>query len=133
MGFLFQSIGNEMTQIRTQSVSIKKGKVIIARILAGTDLISGIEKICQDNQIAYGTIVAAIGNLSRAKLVYAVVDKDAKFGINFSEPTSVEGPLELLSCQGMIGQSVKGELSVHLHGLLSDQDMKVYGGHFFER
>lgn len=121
-----------MNQIRTQIVALKKGKIIVGRILPGTDLISGIEKICQDNQITHGTIITAIGSLIRAEFVYAVPDKNAKIGIKYSEPTRVEGPLELLACQGTIGLTVEGHLSIHLHGLMSDPDMKVYGGHLLE-
>jgi len=83
----------------------KNGRTIIGRILPGTDLIGGIEKICQDNHLAYGTIVAAIGSLSRGEFVYALPDKSAK---------------------------MEGDLSIHLHGLMSDSDMKVYGCHFLE-
>ena len=119
-----------MNQIRTQAMVSENKRTIIGRILPGTDLISGIEKICQDNHLAYGTIVAAIGSLSKGEFVYALPDKGAKMGIKYSDPTTVEGPLELLACQGMIGLTVEGDLSVHLHGLMSDSDMKVYGCHF---
>lgn len=44
----------------------------------------------------------------------------------------IEGPLEMLSSQGLIGLDVNGELSVHLHMLVSDRYMRVYGGHFIE-
>jgi predicted DNA-binding protein with PD1-like motif len=53
-------------------------------------------------------------------------------GIKYSDPTTVNGPLELLACQGMIGPTPEGDLSVHLHGLMSDSDMKVYGCHFLK-
>jgi predicted DNA-binding protein with PD1-like motif len=121
-----------MNKMRTQTVALNKGKTIVGRILPGTDLISGIERICQDHHVNYGTIVAAIGSLSRAGFVYALPDKSAKMGIKYSDPTTVEGPLELLACQGMIGLTVEGDLSIHLHGLMSDSDMKVYGCHFLK-
>jgi predicted DNA-binding protein with PD1-like motif len=121
-----------MNKMRTQTVALNKGKTIVGRILPGTDLISGIERICQDHHLNYGTIVAAIGSLSRAGFVYALPDKSAKMGIKYSDPTTVEGPLELLACQGMIGLTVEGDLSIHLHGLMSDSDMKVYGCHFLK-
>ena len=119
-----------MNQMRTQAMVSKNGRTIIGRILPGTDLIGGIEKICQDNHLAYGTIVAAIGSLSRGEFAYALPDKNTKMGVKYSDPTTVEGPLELLACQGMIGLTIEGDLSVHLHGLMSDSDMKVYGCHF---
>jgi predicted DNA-binding protein with PD1-like motif len=110
----------------------KNKRTIIGRILPGTDLISGIEKICHDNHLTYGTIVTAIGSLSRGEFVYALPDNSAKMGIKYSDPTTVEGPLELLACQGMIGLTPEGDLSVHMHGLMSDSKMKVYGCHFLK-
>lgn len=121
-----------MTQIRTQAVASKRGRAIVGRILPGTDLIKGIEKVCQDNQVTSGTIVVGIGSLVRAQFIYAVPDKGATIGMKYSEPTRVEGPLELLACQGTIGLTAEGQLGIHLHGLMSDPDMKVYGGHFLE-
>jgi hypothetical protein len=121
-----------MNQIRTQAMVSKNERTIIGRILPGTDLIGGIERICQDNRVNYGTIVTAIGSLSRAGFVYALPGKSAKMGIKYSDPTTVEGPLELLACQGMIGLTPEGDLSVHLHGVMSDSNMKVYGCHFLK-
>lgn len=121
-----------MSQIRTQAMTSKNGRTIIGRILPGTDLIGGIEKICQDNDLNCGAIVAAIGSLSRGGFVYALPNKNTKMGIKYSDPTIVDGPLELLACQGMIGLTVEGDRSIHLHGLVSDPDRKVYGCHFLE-
>lgn len=50
-------------------------------------------------------------------------------GAGYSEPKFLDGPLELLSGQGSIGQEEGGGLFVHLHGLLSDRDGRIYGGH----
>lgn len=121
-----------MNPLRTQAVALQKGKTIIGRLLPGTDLIKGIEKICTENQITYGTIVTVLGSLRRAEIVYAVPEKTSKIGIKYSEPAKVDGPLELLACQGMIGVTLEKQISIHLHGLMSDSNMNVYGGHFIE-
>ena len=63
-------------------------------------------------------------------MVYAIPDASSKIGIRYHDPVIIGGPLELLACQGVIGQTEEGTLSVHLHGLFSDATMKVYGGHF---
>ncbi len=45
----------------------------------------------------------------------------------------MEGPLELLASQGTIGlDDETGGLSVHLHMLVSDKYMRVFGGHFID-
>ncbi len=121
-----------MDNVRTQSVQSKKGKSVIGRLLPGTDLIKGIEKICQENRIDRGTIITVIGSLVHAEIGYVIPDKNTRLGVKYVEPVRVEGPLELLSGQGMIGQANDGKLSIHLHGLMSGPDMKVFGGHFVE-
>ena len=121
-----------MDSIRIQTVQSKHGKSVIGRLLPGTDLIKGIEKICRDNQIDRGTIITAIGSLIHAEIVYLIPDEKTRLGAKYVEPVRIEGPLELLSGQGMIGQAKDGKLCIHLHGLMSGPDMKVYGGHFVE-
>jgi predicted DNA-binding protein with PD1-like motif len=119
-----------MEPIRIQSLASEAGRRIVGRLLPGTDLINGIEAMCQQHQVAGATIVSAIGSLTQAQLVYAVPDETGKIGIRYHDPVTVGGPLEILACQGMIGRSGSGELSVHLHGLVSDPTMRVIGGHF---
>jgi len=53
-------------------------------------------------------------------------------GAGYSDPINLDGPLELLSAQGTIGQEQNGDLFIHMHGLLSDQDGNVHGGHLIK-
>ena len=119
-----------MEPIRIQAVASEAGKRIVGRLLPGTDLIDGIEAMCQQHQVAGATIVSVIGSLTQAEMVYAVPDEAGKIGIRYHDPVTIRGPLEILSCQGFVGQSDQGPLSVHLHGLVSDPAMRVVGGHF---
>jgi len=102
--------------------------VVMLRVLPGTDIIEGIEEVCRDLQINGGTIACCIGSLQRASFLIAV-PLDNKIGAGYSEPRTVDGPLELLSAQGMIGKEEDGGLFVHLHGLLSNRDGGLCGGH----
>ncbi len=121
-----------MSNIRIQSAVSEEGRRIVGRLLPGTDLIKGIEKMCHLHNVVNGNVVSVIGSLSEAKIVYAVSDETGKIGIRYSAPVSLEGPLELLAAQGVIGRTVDDEIGVHLHGLMSTPEMTVYGGHFLE-
>lgn len=121
-----------MTDIRVQWAQSKAGRVVFGRIYPGTEIIDGILKICEENYIRYGTIITMIGSLSRGTFVYAIPETDAKMGIKYSQPVEIEGPLEFLSGQGIIGVSDAGKPIIHLHGLLSDKNKKIYGGHFID-
>ncbi len=122
-----------LDEIRTVSVVSKPGRVVFGRILPGTDAIEGILKICAENDIRYGNIVTMIGSLARGTFVYAVPREGVKMGIIYSQPFEVEGPLEFLGGQGVIGTSDQGIPSVHLHGLLSDRNRNIYGGHITDK
>ena len=121
-----------MSDIRIQAAVSNTGKKVVARLLPGTDLLAGIREICLQTGVSSGVIVSVLGSLKQAEIVYAVPDKAGKIGIKYHDPVRINGPLELLACQGIVGKSGDGELSIHLHGLMSDPEMRVFGGHFLE-
>ena len=103
-------------------------KVVMVRVLPGSDIIEGIEEVCRDLQINSGAITSCIGSLQNSSFLIAV-PLDNKMGAGYSGPKRVEGPMEFLSAQGTIGEEEDGGLFVHMHGLLSDRDGNVCGGH----
>lgn len=107
-------------------------RVVTGRIPRGIDLIAGIKQICIENNIKHGYIPMCIGSLITARIIYAIPDKNAPIDFVYCSPVDIEGPLELLYVQGLIGLEDTGEQSLHLHTLLSDKDMKVIGGHVVE-
>lgn len=115
---------------RTQSVSTKNYKAVVGRIRPGVDLIQGLQEICNENNIRFGVIATVLGSLSQGCIVYAKPDETNKIGLKYSEPTYFQGPLELLACQGIVGENQSGDFQIHLHGLMGDKDLKIIGGHF---
>lgn len=108
------------------------GRAMFVRLEPGTDLLSGILEACAEKGIKQASISTVIGSLARARFVYAIPDKGGKLGIIYSEPAEVEGPLEFITGQGIVGVSDTGEAAIHFHGVISDSRMKVYAGHFVE-
>jgi predicted DNA-binding protein with PD1-like motif len=103
-------------------------RAVIVRVLPGLDVIEGITEVCERLGITSGAITSCIGSLQRASLMIAV-PLDNKVGAGYSEPITLEGPLELLSGQGTIGQEEEGEITIHMHGVMSDKEGHVHGGH----
>ena len=118
-----------MESVRIQATAASRGKTVVSRLLPGSDLIQGIKIICEQCQIHQAAITTAIGTLVHSELVYVVPDPESTLGVKYVEPVRIEGPLELLSGQGMIGEDDQGGPSVHLHGVLSGPDMRLVGGH----
>lgn len=109
----------------------KLNKVVMIRVLPGSDIIEGIEEACQDLDIESGAISSCIGSLQKASFMIAVPLKN-KVGSGYGDPISLDGPLELLCAQGLIGQEQNRDLFIHMHGLLSDKHGNVHGGHLIK-
>jgi hypothetical protein len=118
-----------MRNIRTQVTETQKGRRIVGRILPGSDLLQGVEKVCRDYHIKSAIVVSIIGSLERAEFIYPLPDKSNVMGIRYSDPVRIEGPIELMSCQGVVGLTEDGEVVAHLHAVIGDAAMRVYGGH----
>jgi hypothetical protein len=119
-----------MSVKNVKEVSIKR--VVAGRIPRGVDLITGIKDICKEHGIKHGYIPMCVGSLTMARIIYAIPDDKAPINFAYCDPVNIEGPLELLYTQGLIGMEDTGEASVHFHILVSDKNMKVYGGHLTE-
>lgn len=106
-------------------------KAVMVRIERGFDIIEGIENVCRQFDIKSGVITCCIGSLKTFSYCI-VVPLENKFGAGYSDPKILDGPLEFLSGQGMIGKEESGEYFIHLHGLVSDKDGNVHGGHLIK-
>ena len=61
---------------RYKAAQGRLGKVVAARLLPGTELIQGIERICEDNEVKYAVVGCAIGSLSKSTFLIAMPKKD---------------------------------------------------------
>ena len=112
------------------SVEAHKGRTIAAHLKPGTDLVSGIEAVCQKHHIQYGYFASVMGSLAKATYILPLKDATQPLGFRFCDPIETEGPIDLLGGQGVICQSEKGERMIHLHAQGVTPDHVVFGGHF---
>lgn len=117
-----------MAEIRYQSAEGQIGRVIAARLLPGTDLVEGVEKICNDHGIRYG-LVNCIGSLQKATFMYVVPIPEAKVKAGYTAPFELRGPIEFLGGLALVCETDDGDKNTHLHGSFSDQLDHLYGGH----
>ena len=117
-----------MKEIRLIHAEGRIGKVGLIRILPGSDVIASIEGACKEAGIHAGMVVSCLGTLQRASLLFVVPARNT-VGAKYGDPLILEGPLEFLGAQGTVGREEDGEIFVHLHGLASDKQGIVHGGH----
>lgn len=106
------------------------GRVIVARLLPGTDLVATIRAICTDHDIRAGVVLGSLGTLQRARLLTVARVPSHKSGVGYSDPLLLDGPIEFINGQGIISELEDGTIFVHFHGTITDTEMRLYAGHF---
>ena len=119
-----------MVEREPRCAPAENGRVVVSRLLPGTDLLTGIEKICRNNRISCGAVLSVVGSLAGATYQYVSRDPAEPSGVKYSEPKVVSRPVEFLSGQGLVGTEEDGSICVHLHGVCIDDSGWVFGGHF---
>ncbi len=108
------------------------GKTIAARIMPDSNFVEEILAICRENELEAAYIPTCIGSLKKARFVYAIPDDSTYFKMVYCDPVELDGPIEFLNAQGIVAKDENGEYLLHLHVLMSDKDMRVYGGHILD-
>jgi uncharacterized protein len=116
-------------EIRFEEFEGKPGRIINARLLAGSDLLNGIVAIARKYQIRAGIVSVCFGSLSKSEIRWAERTQEGPRGDKRSDPRVLEGPIEFLSAQGKVGVPRHGEPLIHMHGVVADTQGQVWGGH----
>jgi predicted DNA-binding protein with PD1-like motif len=106
------------------------GRVIVARLLPGTDLVATIRALCTEHDIRAGVVLGSLGTLQRARLLTVAKVPTHKSGVGYSDPVHLDGPIEFINGQGIITELTDGTIFVHFHGTITDTEMHLYAGHF---
>ncbi|HHY77586.1 MAG TPA: DNA-binding protein [Clostridiales bacterium] len=99
----------------------KFGNKYLIRMDKGEEIVENLKKFCQDHNITLGWI-KGIGAVSKAKIGLLRIDEKKYYS------TELDGAYEITSLLGNV-TTMKGEVYLHLHINLSDEDNKTYGGH----
>jgi len=117
--------------VRVQYAAGKVGKSVAARLLPGTDLLTGIEEVCRQNGILYASIANCFGSFQRAGYLYLIPLPEAKVGAGYGDIHRVEGPVEFLNGTGVVCQR-EGQYEIHFHATMCDKEGNVFGGHMLK-
>ena len=120
---------------RYVSRSCGPGRVIVARLKPGCDLLRSLQQIVEEKGIKAAVILSGVGLLSQAKLRncktlpddYPITDQNRSYLYR-------DGPLEILGISGNVSMA-EGRPIVHAHLTLSyveDEKIGVLGGHMTE-
>lgn len=110
-----------MSEVKAYVAEGKIGRVLVARLLPGQDVIEGIVELIKAKNFNSGSITA-IGSLRSAKVVWA---GSMEFGDNPMDVAvfhEMAGPVELGGANGVFGTDEDGEIVLHIHGMIMDKD-----------
>lgn len=111
------------------------GRILPIGLLPGADLVNGFKEVCYKNSLRYGVVLTVVGSLYKLTFSQIISDSDERkkeFGLSFTEPRVVPGPLQVLSVQGIIYESESGDIVVYLHGTFNDVNGQIHGGHLLD-
>lgn len=117
---------------RVASAEGRIEKTILARVAPGEDIFAAIREICRRHGVRSGHIATLIGSLRSADVVCVTEDPDDPSKSVYLEPLRMEGRLELVTGTGVMGPDDQGDLSIHIHGVIADSDMKPVAGHLVD-
>ena len=99
----------------------KIGNKYIVRLNIGEDIVETLKTFCTEQQITLGW-VQGIGAVDKANLGFFQVGTKEYYTKDFT------GDYEVTSLLGNV-TTKDGEVYLHLHITLSDEEYKTYGGH----
>jgi len=59
------------------------GRVVVVRLQPGTDIIEGVERVCDDLGIDYAYVDVGTGTLAKATLMYFIPNPNVKIGASY--------------------------------------------------
>lgn len=102
------------------------GRVVNARFFCNDDLITGMEDICCEHEIAQGVIKGGLGSLFKSSLEI-MTDEGVPRTVN------VEGfAVEILSMNGHVRRDRLGKTEVELYGIVANNAGEVFAGRFIK-
>jgi hypothetical protein len=112
------------------------GKVVVARLAPGTELLAALEALIDEHNIRYGLILGGAASL-RAATLRNVTAFPPAWPLTDAQRVYLElpGPLELLSITGNISRREGDTTHIHAHVVVSTgagQAAACYGGHLVE-
>ena len=94
--------------------------MLVERFGKGEDILESLSGLVEKNRISAASFTG-IGTVEKATIGYFIGDGQYA-------NTSIEGPLEVVSCIGNVSLK-EGDPFVHAHMTFSDRQGKTYGGH----
>jgi len=113
-----------MNTITFESITVESGhygRLVVARLKPGEDIVEALEKLCLSHAIMRAVVRSAVGSLVEARLTHG--------GARTAHTFTVAGPgIEILNAYGEV--SLDAGMRTSISGMVADTDGRMYAGCF---
>jgi len=102
---------------------MRSGDDVFIRLDPGDEIHASVQAVCANEGISGAALTSGIGRVRDIDIGYLGAS-------GIYQRVVHEGPMELLSTQGNVGD-LDGQPFTHIHIVLSDDDHAPHGGHLF--
>lgn len=120
---------NRKEDIKMECFKEKRAEILYGRLEPGTDLFEGINEMCEQMGVKYGSIISCIGSLTKTTYTFVKRNEQSVVGIGYRDAQVLTQANELICGQGTIGLNNAGEREIHMHALMCDVDGNLIAGH----
>ncbi|MCK6449731.1 MAG: DNA-binding protein [Alphaproteobacteria bacterium] len=114
---------------RVLSVAASSGGELRIVVPEGTDLLNGLARALTGAGVASAAVFLNGGRFARMQYLTGQPCRDGKRVATYGAPTTLVGPVTLLSGNAFLGIDEMGKSIVHCHAVVVDRDGAVHGGH----
>lgn len=114
---------------RVLSVTAASGGELRMVVPEGSDLLYGLARALGGAGIASAAVFLTGGRFARMQYLTGQPCRDGKRVATYGAPTTLVGPVTLLSGNAFLGVDETGKAIVHCHAVVVDRDGQVHGGH----
>ena len=104
------------------------GRTVVARLRPGTDLMTGLKDIAEENGLKAAYIPVIIGGVNEAIIEVAEPNDESPVGV-VAKKIKLTGPIAICGAQGMICEMEDGSIEPHLHITFVDSNGHLHGAH----
>lgn len=107
----------------------ERSRDIFITLPAGTDLLNGLRDAILSSGGRGAGITLLGGRIDRLHYFTGIPDPTGRRLATYGAPTPVDGPIELLSGNAILGEDADGKPLMHGHAVFAEMSGKVHGGH----
>jgi len=114
---------------RVLSVTATSGGELRVVVPEGVDLLNGLARALLGVGVTSAAVFLTGGRFARMQYLTGQPCRDGKRVATYGAPTTLVGPVTLLSGNAFLGIDETGKPIVHCHAVVVDRDGSVHGGH----